>query len=175
MKKEELKNAVSNTANLLELVSANELNTANTTGSLKNIVANATNKLNKVVKDATIGLKDLVQKASSDLTLSFRKIAKASAVCSFLLLGTMSIYSTEYHIVGAANGNYPNEITWTEFIGSNHAGGTTGGAGNTYILTGDVGTPNSTILNTPVSQKIGNLNLVFRGTFDGGNNIVYVK
>ena len=137
---------VENTANWLELVRVAD-NTANRTGLFRNIAAKITNiSLENVITDSAIKLKDLMRKASSDLTVISRRIAKATAVGSTLLLmGTASLFSQTFHIVGTVTD--PNtQRTWDQFVTTEIPIS----QGRTYILTDDVGTPSSTIRKMPV-------------------------
>ena len=176
---------VAESANSLEKVVASKSNDATIEFNKKYDTAvsflsknNETNKpflLRNVVKNAIFGFKNLVAKTAKDttnllnrtmpdafsnLTNYTRQVAKLSTVGFLILfLSVSNLYSqTTKYIVGNPAPN-SNQIDWDRFVWE--VANLNGGQGNTYILTDDVGTPNSTIRNTPVTSPIGEILQLF--------------
>jgi len=103
--------------------------------SVNNIVVKANTSMKVALNNATNSLKGTVFNALENLTFR-HKLAKVLTIC--MLLATTNLFAQRtYHITGTSN--LPNnEMSWDDFIQD-----VPNSAGNTYILTGDVGVQGS--------------------------------
>ena len=131
-----------------------------TSNSYKNVVSKA--RTSSSFRFALRNAIELLKIPVSDIFVSNSAISRSAAIISvfcLLLFGSTNIFPAEWRIVGTVL-DPTKEMTWDQFRNETKNTGST--FGNTYILTGNVGTPTSSISSTPVSS-LGGVSCPFDG------------